>query len=82
MQPFCRETSLSVTYSECAFVDLGIQHAVRCAILSSAACPTLRYFSVFSHKRQDFRKKVIEFKICVLILSTTFVSHISHSKKK
>ena len=26
-----------------------------CAILSSVACPTLQYFSTFSHKRHDFR---------------------------
>jgi hypothetical protein len=29
--------------------------------------PTLR------HKRQDFEKKVIEHKMCILIFSTTFV---------
>jgi hypothetical protein len=28
-------------------------------------------FSPFSHKRQDFRKSVIECKICVLLFSTT-----------
>jgi hypothetical protein len=65
----------------CVCVFFGIQHAMRISrILSSVACPPLQYFSQLSHKRQDFRRKVIENKMCVLILSTTFVN-ISHSKK-
>jgi hypothetical protein len=35
-----------------------------CAILSSVACPILPHFSALSHKREDFRKKVTEYKIC------------------
>ena len=46
-----------------------------CAILSSAACPALQYFSALSHKQHDFRKKkIIEFNLCVLLLSTN-LSH-------
>jgi len=51
----------------------------------SVACSAaLQYFSTFSPKRHDFRKKknVIEHKMYVLILSTTFDRNISHSKKK
>ena len=29
------------------------------------------YFSTLSHKRHDFRKQVIEYKICALIFSAT-----------
>ena len=46
-----------------------------CAILSSVACPGLQYFSTLSHKRLDSRgkkKKVIEHKTCVFIISTMF----------
>jgi len=53
-----------------------------CAMLSSFACLALQYFSTLSHKRYDFRKRVTKYKMCVLIFSTTFVSNISHSKKK
>ena len=65
----------SITYSECAFVALGMQHAmrVRHIILSSVACPALQYFSTLSHKRYGFRKKKnIEHKMRLLIFSTTF----------
>ena len=31
------------------------------------------YFSTLSHKQHDFREKVVEHKISVLIFSTTFI---------
>jgi hypothetical protein len=34
-----------------------------------------------SHKRHDFRRNVIEYKMCILIFSTTFVWNISHFEK-
>jgi hypothetical protein len=43
---------------------------MRHVILSSAVSLALKYFSTSSHKRHDFREKVIEYKMCVLIFST------------
>ena len=59
---------------------------------TQCACATLychlwllwlyRIFFTLSHKRHDFRNQVIEHKMCVLIISTTFAWNISDSKKK
>jgi hypothetical protein len=54
-----------------------------CPMLSSVPCLSLQDFflNTLSHKRQGFRKKVIEHKMFVSICSTTFVWNVSHSKK-
>jgi len=52
-----------------------------CAILSSVSCAALEYFSTYSHKRHDFRKRGLDYKMCVLIFSTTFVRNIWYYKE-
>ena len=75
----CCGKTVSFTYSECVCVASLIQHAL-CMhhILSSVACLVLPYFLTLSH----FQKKVIDYKMCALIFSTTFVWNNSHTKQK
>ena len=58
--------AIVITYSECVSEALVIQHAkrMRRIILPSVACPALLHFSTLSHKRHDFRKKVIKYYMC------------------
>jgi len=49
-------------------------------LLTTVACLALLYFSTLSHKWHNFHKAVIEYKMCVLSPSTSFVLNTSHSK--
>ena len=43
-------------------------------VFSSVTCLALQYFFTLSHKRYDFRRKLLNtYILCVLIFSTTFV---------
>jgi len=56
---------MCITYSDCVFVALGIQHAMRMRLLSSVACPVVQYFPTLYHIRQEFREnKHFERKMC------------------
>jgi hypothetical protein len=62
----CSRKAVSITYSDCVVVALGILHGMRmrhiaiCGLTSSTI-----YFPTLSHKRHDFRKKkVTEHKMC------------------
>jgi len=79
----CSATAIRITYSECVPVALVMQYAMRMRhnVLPSLACLAVQCVSTVSHKWHDFRKKITEHKMCVLIFSRTFVWTISHSKK-
>ena len=71
------EKAIIITYSQCVSLALVIQHAERMCpiILSFVTCLVHTYVSTLSHKGYDFllKKKVTEYKMCVLIFSTTFI---------
>jgi len=54
---------------------LSIRNPMRMSriILLSVVCLAVKYFSTLFHKRHSFRNKGIEYKMCILIFSTTFV---------
>jgi hypothetical protein len=75
----CSGKTISITCCECVFVAFGIQHAMR---MRHIVICDLRGSTIFFHSRkgQGFSERV-QNETCVLIFSTSFVRHISHSKK-
>jgi len=57
---FCSGKVTRIIYSKCVFVALRTQHAMRMRHIVICGLPALQYFFELSHKRYDFRKKVIE----------------------
>jgi hypothetical protein len=70
VKPLLQWKAISITYSECVFVAVGIQHAVW--LLNSHLWPG-RLYITFPHYTINgiiFFKKIIEHKMCILTLST------------
>ena len=65
----CSEKAISITYCECVFVALGIQHAAHTPYCHLWPAQLYNFFFfTLSHKGHNFRKikKVIERKIVFL----------------
>ena len=81
----CSGKAISITQSKSVFVALDIQqakcmrHIVICGLSGST-----NFFPHYLINGTIYgrKKKVTEYEMCVLILSTTFVWNISHSQKK
>jgi hypothetical protein len=54
---FCHFRAIDITYSECVFVALGIQHAMRMRHIAICGLPVVQHFFTLSHKGYDFREK-------------------------
>jgi hypothetical protein len=68
----CCGKSIIITYSECVFVDLGVQHEMRMRHILICSLPD----DIFPHcliKGTIFEKKVTEHKMCALVSSTSSV---------
>jgi len=72
---------MRIAYSECVFVALVIQYTLLLGlIILSVASPALQYFFTLSHKRHDFRKKLIRHEY-VFGLSLKLLSETIFTKK-
>jgi hypothetical protein len=61
---FCGK-AINITYSECVFVALGIQHAMGMHHTLICGLPGSTYFPTLCHKRHGLKNTVIERKMCV-----------------
>jgi len=79
----CSGKAIIITYYECAFVALGIQHAMH---MHHIVICGLNDYTIFPHclinsKFFFFGGGIMEHKMCVLIFSTAFICNFSHFKR-
>ena len=55
---YCSAKAISIVYSECVFVALGVRHEMRMRnIVIFGRLGTTIFFSTLSHERRDYSKK-------------------------
>ena len=83
MHHCCRGRTTGITCTECVSVAFVNQHSksMRCIILLSVASPAVPYLWTLSHKQHNFRKKIIEHKMCFDFLCSIYLKHFSFWEK-
>jgi hypothetical protein len=79
----CSRKTISVTYSDCLFLALVMQHVKRVSLLYCRLW-YVRLCNIFQHyfiNDAIFGNKAIVHKLCVLIFPTTLFWNVSHYKK-
>jgi len=61
---FCSGRAIGIKHSECVFVALGIQHAIRMRHIVICGLPGSTSFPHYLINGTTSEKKVIEYKIC------------------
>ena len=73
----CSWKVMSMTYSECGSLALGIQHAMRMCHIVICGLPCSTIFFTLSHKQYDLKKKLLNIKcgfwVSLQLLSETFL---------
>jgi len=79
----CSGKAISIAYSECVFVALGIQHAKRIRLIVICGLSGCADVCTLSHKGHDFRKKkkVTEHKVCFVFLYNFCLKHFFSARK-
>jgi hypothetical protein len=72
----CSGKAIIITYSECVFVALGVQHAMRMRHIAVCGLSGSTFFSRLIHDR-IFEEKIIEPKMCFHFFTSFCLKYLS-----